>query len=117
LFYATGFPTAGGVLLLSGVLVFVVFVVKSGALSTSWLSRQTATSIRHAARFEFAKAMICGALAVDTLFGGARVVNRYRLWHDDVTVIVLVSVAGLFTIGAGLFLTRWFAAYLMSRAR
>jgi hypothetical protein len=117
LFYAVGSPTLGGVLLLSSVLVLVVVVVKSGALATSWLGRHTITSIRHAARFEFAKAMICAALAVDTVFGGVHVVNRYRLWRDDVTVIVLLTVAALFTIGAGLFLMRWFAAYLMSRFR
>jgi hypothetical protein len=117
LFYAVGFPTVGGVLLLSSVLVLVVLVVKSGALATSWLGRHTITSIRPAARFEFAKAMICGGLAVDTLFGGVRIVDRYGLWRDHVSFIVLVTVAGLFTIGAGLFLTRWFAAYLMSRVR
>jgi hypothetical protein len=117
LFYAAGLPTLGGVLLLSSVLVFVVVVVKSGALATTWLRRHTITSIRRAARFEFVKAMICAALAVDTLFGGAHIVDRYRLWQDDITVVVLVTVAGVFTIGAGLFLTRWFAAHLMSRVR
>jgi hypothetical protein len=65
LFYAVGSPTLGGALLLSSVLVFAVLVVKSGALATSWLGRHTITSIREAARLELAKAMICGALAVD----------------------------------------------------
>ena len=107
----------GGVLLLSSVLVFAVAAVKSGVLATSWLGRHTITLIREAARFEFAKAMVCGALAVDTLFGGVHAVRRYRLWGDEVTVIVVLTVAALFAIGAGLFLTRWFAGHLMSRPR
>jgi hypothetical protein len=58
LFYVAGFPTLGGVLLLSGVLVFAVFVVKSGALATSWLGRQTITSVRHAAH---SPSILCSA--------------------------------------------------------
>jgi hypothetical protein len=115
LLYAAGFPTLGGVLLLSSVLVFVVAVIRFGALSTSWLRRETPKTIRSAARFELAKALVCAGLAVDALFGGARAMQSYRLIHHDVTVTLLLTVTGLLAIGAGLFLTRWFAGYLLSK--
>ena len=114
MFYAAGFPSLGGALLLSGVLVFAFTVVKSGALSTSWLARETRGSIGNASRLELAKAFVCAALAVDALFGGVRVIARYRLWNHDLSLTVLLTTAGLLAIGAGLFLTRWFAGYLFT---
>jgi hypothetical protein len=78
LLYAMGFPTLGGVLLLS-------------------------------------KALVCAGLAVDALFGGVRAMQSYRLINHDVTFALLLTVTGLLTIGAGLFLTRWFAGYLLSK--
>jgi hypothetical protein len=115
MFYASGFPTAGGALLLSSVLVFAVAVVRSGALATYWLAGETRTTIENATRLELAKALICAALAVDAFFGGARVLDRYRLWHHEVSMTVLLTASGLLAIAAGLFLTRWFAGYLFTR--
>jgi hypothetical protein len=43
--YLAHFPTLGGALLLSGVLVFAIAVVRSGALSVSWLAGETRATI------------------------------------------------------------------------
>jgi hypothetical protein len=115
LLYVAGFPTLGGVLLLSSVLVFVVAAIKFGVLSTAWVQRESPRTIRSAALFELAKAFVCAGLAVDALFGGIRAMESYRLVNHDVTIILLLTVTGLLVIGAGLFLTRWFAGYLLSR--
>jgi len=77
-FYASGFPTVGGALLLSSMLVFAIAVMKSGALSTDWLASESRGTIENATRHELAKALICTALAIDVLFGGAHLVDRYR---------------------------------------
>jgi hypothetical protein len=92
-----------------------VAVIRFGALSTSWLRRETPKTISSAARFELAKALVCAGLAVDALFGGAQAMQSYRLINHDVTVTLLLTVTGLLAIGAGLFLTRWFAGYLLSK--
>lgn len=113
--YAAHFPTLGGALLLSGVLVFAIAVVRSGALATSWLAGETRGTIGNVTLYELAKALTCAALAVDTLFGGVRVLDRYRLWSDGATVTLVLTVTGLLAIGAGIFLTRWFAGYLLTR--
>jgi hypothetical protein len=113
-FYAKGFPTLGGVLLLSGLLVFVVTLVKSGALSTSWLARQNRLSIGNAVWLELAKTGVCAGLAIDALFGGGRLLAIFGLWRDNATIAALLSVAAFLAIGAGLFLTRAFAAYLLA---
>jgi hypothetical protein len=115
LFYVAGFPTLGGVLLLSSVLVFVLAVIKSGALSPSWLQRETRRTAGNAARYELARAFLCAGLAVDVLFGGVQMMETYRLINHDATITLLLTVTGLLAIGAGLFLTRWFAGYLLSK--
>jgi hypothetical protein len=70
MFYAVGFPTVGGALMLSGVMVFAIAIVRSGALSASWLAGETRGTIADATRYELAKALTYAALAVDALFGG-----------------------------------------------
>jgi hypothetical protein len=115
MFYAAHHPTLGAALLLSGVLVFAIAFVRSGALATSWLAGETRGTIGNATRYELAKALTCAALAVDALFGGMRVLYRYRLWADGVTVTLVLTATGLLAIGAGLFVTRWFAGYLFTR--
>jgi hypothetical protein len=114
-FYASGLPTVGGALLLSSVMVFAIAVMKSGALSTAWLVGETRGTIENATWYELAKALICAALAIDALFGGAHLVDRYRLWHHHISWMVILTSAGLMAIAAGLFLTRWFAGYLFTR--
>jgi hypothetical protein len=114
-FYASGFPTLGGALLLSSVLVFAIAVIKSGALSTTWLAGETWGTMENATWHELAKALICAALAIDVLFGGAHLMDRYRLWSHHISWIVILTAAGLLAIAAGLFSTRWFAGYLLTR--
>jgi hypothetical protein len=114
-FYASGFPTVGGALLLSSVLVFAVMVMKSGALSAAWLAGETRGTIENATWHELAKALICAALTIDVLFDGAHLLDRHPLWNHHISWIVILTAAGLLAIAAGLFLTRWFAGYLCSR--
>jgi hypothetical protein len=113
--YASGFPTVSGAFLLSSLLVFTIAIVKSGALATCWLAGEARPTIENATRYELAKAFICAALAIDALFGGARVMDRYRLWHHNISRLVVLTMTGLLAIAAGLFLTRWFAGYLFTR--
>lgn len=113
--YASGFPTVGGALLLSGVLVFAVAVMRSGALSTGWLAGRTRRTIENAARLELSKAWICAGLAIDVLFNGAHLLDRYRVWNYDISLVVILTVVGLLAVAGGLFLTRWFAGYLFTR--
>lgn len=113
-FYASGFPTVGGALLLGGVLVFAVTVMKSGALSAAWLAGETPRAIENATWHELAKALICAALTIDVLFDGAHLLDRHRLWNHHISWMVILTAAGL-VIAAGLFLTRWFAGSLCTR--
>jgi hypothetical protein len=46
------------------VLVFALAVVRSGALSASWLAGEPGATIGDATRFELTKALTCAALAV-----------------------------------------------------
>jgi hypothetical protein len=114
-FYASGFPTVGGAFLLSSVLIFAIAVMKSGALSTAWLAGETRGTIENAARHELAKALICAALTVDVLFGGAHLFDHLRLWGYHIAWMAILTAAGLLAIAAGLFLTRWFAGHLFTR--
>jgi hypothetical protein len=116
LLYLAGYSTMGAAFMLSTVLVFVAALVRAGALSSHWLQRETPRTIGNAARYELAWAFLCAGLAVDTLFGGVALAMRHRPYpRHDVTLIVILTVALLFVIGAGLFLTRWFAGYLLSK--
>jgi len=102
-----GIPTLGAALMLSGVLVFVVAVVRSGALSPSWLQRESPRTIRNATRRELSWAFLCAGLAVDALFGGVRAMSHVSYGRHDILLIVVLTVAASFVIGAGLFSTRW----------
>jgi hypothetical protein len=113
--YASGLPTVGGAFLLSSVMVFAIAVMKSGVLSTAWLAAETRGTIGNATWYELAKAMTCAALAIDALFGGVHLLVRYHLWHHHISWMVILTAAGLMAIAAGLFLTRWFAGYLLTR--
>jgi hypothetical protein len=108
-------PTVGGALLLSSVMIFAIAVMKSGALSTAWLAGETRGTIEKATWYELAKALICAALAIDAFFGGVHLADRYRLWYQHISWMVILTVAGLMALAAGLFLTRWFAGYLFTR--
>jgi hypothetical protein len=109
--YAAGYPNVGGILLLSGLYVLVFALLHSGAFSTSWLQQQTSLSIKHAARFEFAKAMICGGIGIDGLEAFAAA--RGHVPDNELTNIILLTWLILWVVGVCLFLVRSFAAYLL----
>jgi hypothetical protein len=115
LFYVAGYPTVGAALMLSGVLVFVAMLARSGALSPSWLQRETPRTIGNAARYQLAWALLCAGLAVDTVFVGRLAMRHGAYPRYEVMLILILTVVLLLGIGAGLFLTRWFAGYLLSK--
>lgn len=113
--YAAGFPTVGGALLLSGVMIFAFAVMRSGVLSTDWLAGETPGTINSATWYERAKALICAALAIDVFFGGSPLMDHYHLWGHHISLSVVITASALLAIAAGLFLTRWFAGFLYTR--
>jgi hypothetical protein len=114
--FALGFPNVGGVLILSTLYVVVWTLLKSGALSTSWLQRLSPSSLKNASRIEFAKAMICAGIGVDGL-AAMLIVWRYRMigQNEDLRDIILLTWLLLWIAGIGLFLVRSYAAYLLAR--
>ena len=99
LLYRMGLADIGGELILSAIIVSVITFVRSGGLSTTWLARQNSHSVRNAARFELAKAFVCGGLGID----GVRLV-RMGLEHEvmhytAVTVTLILTVAVLSAMG------------------
>jgi hypothetical protein len=113
LLYAVGFPNVGAVLILSGLYVAVLAFLRSGAFSTSWLQHHTSSSVKHAARVELAKAMICAGIGIDGI--EALLLGRRYVPNNDLTNIVLITWLMLTVVGIGLFLVRWFAAYLLTK--
>jgi hypothetical protein len=109
--YAMGFHAVGEALVLSGLCVALWSLLRSGALSALWLQRQSLLSIKNAARWEFAKAMICAAIGIDGL-AAALEGERYTFWVFSRTVLLAWIV--VWVAIACLFLVRWFAAYLVS---
>jgi hypothetical protein len=105
-----------GALLLSTILVLALRVVRSGAFSPLWLTRQNPQTIRNAAHLEMAKGFGCAGLAVDALVGGNRVMRAYQL-DDPLSFTLLFTVSWLLTLGALLFLSRWLAATLLVTRR
>jgi hypothetical protein len=114
-FYAAGFPTVGAALLLSGVMTVAFAVMRSRVLSSDWLAGETPGTINSATSYELAKALICAGLAIDVFFGGPSLLDHYRLWGHHISWTVVLTASGLLAIGAGLFLTRWFAGYLVTQ--
>jgi len=114
--YPLGFTTLGGALLLSTILVLTIRIIRSGAVSPAWLSRQNLRSIRSAAQFELTKSFGCAGLAVDVLSGGNRLMRAYQL-YDPLSFTLLFTVSWLLAVGALLFLTRWFAATVLIARR
>jgi hypothetical protein len=114
--YPLKWTMLGGSLLLSTVLVFAVRMVRSGAVSPLWLTRQNPHTIRNAAQFELAKGFGCAGLAVDALDFGNRVIRAYQL-YDPLSFTLLFTVCWLLALGALLFLSRWLAATLLVARR
>ena len=117
LLYRLGFADFGGVMILSAIIVSVIALVRSGALSAAWLLSQSPQTIRNAARMEFAKAMICAGIGIDAFRALAAGVRQGALPAGVVTAAIVLCVAVLSAMGTGLFLTRAFAAYLFVKRR
>jgi hypothetical protein len=111
--YAMRFPNVGGILVLSTLYVAIWSLLKSGAFSASWLQRQSSFSIENAMLLEFAKAMICAGIGVDSL-AAFRVSRGFVAW-SDLTAVVLLTWVTVWAAGTCLFLVRWFAATLIAR--
>lgn len=114
--YPLKWTMLGGSLLLSTVLVVAVRMVRSGAVSPLWLTRQNPHTIRSAAQFELAKGFGCAGLTVDALGFGNRVIRAYQL-YDPLSFTLLFTVCWLLALGALLFLSRWLAATLLVARR
>jgi hypothetical protein len=117
LLYRLGLADIGGVLVLSAIIVSVITFVRSGALSVTWLRRENSHSIRNAARFELAKAFICGGLGIDAVRLVRMGLEHQVIHYTPVTVTLIVTVAVLSAMFTGLYATRAFAAYLLARRR
>jgi hypothetical protein len=117
LLYRSGLADIGGVLVLSAIIVSVITFVRSGALSASWLKHQDLSSITRLGHLELAKAFGCAGMGVDACRGLAAGVVHGLIPRGMVTGAILLSVAVVAAMGAGLFLVRWFAAYLLVRRR
>jgi hypothetical protein len=117
LLYRMGLADIGGVLILSAVIVSAITFVRSGALSVTWLRRENLHSIRTAARFELAKAFICGALGIDAVRLLRMGLECGVMPPTTVTLTLILTVAVVSAMSTGLYLTRAFAAYLLVRRR
>jgi hypothetical protein len=117
LLYRSGLADIGGALVLSAIIVSVITFVRSGGLSASWLKHQDPRSIARLGDLELAKAFGCAGVGIDAFRGLAAAVVHGLIPRGMVTGAIILSVAVVAAMGAGLFLVRWFAAYLLIRRR
>lgn len=117
LLYRMGLADVGGALILSAIIVSAITFVRSGAFSVTWLRGENSHSIRNAARFELAKAFICGGLGIDAVRLLRAGLERGFMPLTQLTVTLILTVAVLSAMCTGLYLTRAFAAYLVARRR
>jgi hypothetical protein len=115
--YRSGLADIGGVLVLSAIIVSVITFVRSGALSASWLSHQNPNSIIRLGHFELAKAFASAGIGIDLFRTLVAAVRRGLIPRGMLTGAIILSVAVIAAMGAGLFLVRWLAAYLLIRRR
>ncbi len=117
LLYRFGLTDLGGVLVFSAIIVSAITFVRSGALSAAWLQHRDRNRLIRLSYLELAKAFACAGLGIDLV----RILG-FGLSHrivpiTPVTWAIALSVAVVSAMGAGLFLVRWFAAYLTVRRR
>jgi hypothetical protein len=117
LLYRAGLADIGGVLVLSAIIVSVISFVRSGALSASWLRHRDPKSIIRLGDLELAKAFCSAGIGIDVFRGLVAGVRGSVIPAGFVTSVLVLTVAVLSAMGAGLFLVRWFAAYLLIRRR
>lgn len=104
--YVLGLPNVGASLMLSGVLLFVIAYVKSGALSTSWLQTKDSISIIRATNLELAKAFICAAVGTDFVVAMLLGIRYGVIPETLIQAALLVALGLVLAIGTGLFLLR-----------
>jgi hypothetical protein len=97
----------GAGLTLSGVLLFVIAYVRSGALSPSWLQSTDSSSIMRSTNFELAKALICAAVGMDFVFAMLIGIKRGVIPETLIQAALLVAFGLISAIGTGLFLLRF----------
>jgi len=117
LLYRMKLTNLGGVLILSAIIVSLITFVRSGALSASWLSIRNRNSIIRLGHLELAKAFGCAGIGIDLFRGLSAGIRHALLPAGPVTLVIALTVAVVSAMGAGLFLVRWFAAYLIVRRR
>jgi hypothetical protein len=117
LLYRLGFADIGGVSILSAIIVSAITFVRSGALSATWLRQRDRNAIARLGYLELAKSFACAGLGLDIVRGLGAGVHNGIVPRTPVTWAILLSVAVVSAMGAGLFLVRWFAAYLTVRRR
>jgi hypothetical protein len=113
--YWMGLLDVGGALVLSGLLVLLIWYVRTGALAPVSLQRRHFTTLRNCARWEFSKAMICAGAGLDIV----RLVfiandHLFILNYSVVSEAAVVTLAAVWLIGTCMFVVRSFAAYLLS---
>jgi hypothetical protein len=117
LLYRFGLADVGAVLTLSAIIVSLITFVRSGALSASWLKTRDRQSIIRARYWELAKAFGCAGIGVDLVRVLRDGISYRYMPSSALSAAILLTVAVVTAMGAGLFLTRWFAAYLFGRRR
>jgi hypothetical protein len=110
--YRMGLADIGGVLVLSAIIVSVITFVRSGALSASWLKSRDRQSINRLGHLELAKAFACAGFGIDVVRSFVSILPM-----SLVSGAIILAVAVVCAMGAGLFFVRWFAAYLWLRRR
>jgi hypothetical protein len=117
LLYRLGFADIGGVSILSALIVSMITFVRSGALSAAWLQHRDRNRIIRLGYLELAKSFSCAGLGIDLVRGLGFGLSQRIVPMTPVTWTIILSVAVASAMGAGLFLVRWFAAYLTVRRR
>jgi hypothetical protein len=117
LLYRLGLADIGGVLILSAIIVSMITFVRSGSLSAAWLQRGDRQLIVRLGHLQLAKAFACAGLGIDFVRGLGLGVSHGIVPRSPVTGAIVLSVAVVSAMGSGLFLVRWFAAYLTLRRR
>jgi hypothetical protein len=110
--YVLGLPNVGAGLMLSGLLLFVIAYVKSGALSTSWLQTKDSISIIRATNLELAKAFVCAAVGTDIVVAMLIGIRYGVIPETLIQAALLVALGVILAIGTGLFLLRFAGGFI-----
>jgi hypothetical protein len=117
LLYRMGLADIGGVLILSAIIISVITFVRSGALLATRLKGRDPRSIIRLGYLEVAKAFACAGAGVDLFRGLLAGVSDGVIPEGLITEAIVLAVAVVSAMGAGLFLVRAFATFLFVRRR